>query len=240
MSASPSSSPPPPPTIAVSNPMEKDALALLSLKQGSARKLSCSSIITKQPIARLETRDFEYLVRSKKVTIGRNSSTGTVDVSMGNSSFISRRHIEIRYEPPHFFMSCLGKNGVFIDGIFYRKGPLMTPLASKCTFRFPSTNFRVHFESLVNMGGMDDEFEEDAMVIEEHPGGMDLRMEEREREVVSISSHGHGPREQENVFSQFRGPMKKEEFSPAKGLKINIPEDNLYSSPFPSPTGTIR
>ncbi|CAL8141355.1 unnamed protein product [Orchesella dallaii] len=135
--------------------VENDALALLALKSSasqpaSPRRVSWSSeMISKQPIARLETRDFEYLIRTRKVTIGRNSSSGTVDVNMGNSSFISRRHLEIRYEAPHFFMTCHGKNGIFIDGVFYRKGPSHSPLARKCTFRFPSTNFRVYFESLV-------------------------------------------------------------------------------------------
>lgn len=135
--------------------VENDALALLALKSSSnqpasPRRVSWSSeMISKQPIARLETRDFEYLIRTRKVTIGRNSSSGTVDVNMGNSSFISRRHLEIRYEAPHFYMTCYGKNGIFIDGVFYRKGPSHSPLARKCTFRFPSTNFRVYFESLV-------------------------------------------------------------------------------------------
>ena len=41
---------------------------------------------------------------------------------MGHSSFISRRHIEIFYEDYHFFLTCNGKNGVFVDGAFQRKG----------------------------------------------------------------------------------------------------------------------
>lgn len=142
--------------------VENDALALLALKSSSnqpasPRRVSWSSeMISKQPIARLETRDFEYLIRTRKVTIGRNSSSGTVDVNMGNSSFISRRHLEIRYEAPHFYMTCYGKNGIFIDGVFFRKGPSHSPLARKCTFRFPSTNFRVYFESLVMPAEPDD------------------------------------------------------------------------------------
>lgn len=80
-------------------------------------------------IARLETREFEYMIRQNRITIGRNSSRGTVDVNMGHSSFISRRHIEIYFEPPSFFMICNGKNGVFVDGVFQRKGapPLQLP-----------------------------------------------------------------------------------------------------------------
>jgi len=163
--------------IPLSSSVEKDALALLALKSSSSpRRASWSSeMMFKQPIARLETRDFEYLIRTKKVTIGRNSSSGTcmtnnltlnrvrffsneavlfvfyigtVDVNMGNSSFISRRHIQVTYEAPNFYVTCLGKNGIFVDGVFQRKGVQSPPLPRKATFRFPSTNLRVLFESL--------------------------------------------------------------------------------------------
>lgn len=73
-------------------------------------------------IARIEGREFEYLVRQKHIVIGRNSSRGQVDVNMGHSSFISRRHLEVYFEHPHFYMICNGKNGVFVDGVFQRKG----------------------------------------------------------------------------------------------------------------------
>jgi len=224
--------------------VENDALALLSLKSSGQssppRKVSWSSDLTKQPIARLETRDFEYLIRTKKVTIGRNSSSGTVDVSMGNSSFISRRHIEIRYEPPHFFMSCLGKNGVFVDGIFCRKGPHHQPLSRKCTFRFPSTNFRVYFESLVIPP-------DDEENIQEPPVGLDFsknafrNFEETKfsmpnTTVLKIKPELSPPPETFTpTFNRINSPSKTP-------LKINIPEttENNFSSPFPSPTGTIR
>lgn len=73
-------------------------------------------------IAKLESREFEYLIRQNKIIIGRNSSRGDVDVNMGHSSFISRKHIEITFEYPNFLMICCGKNGIFVDGIFKRKG----------------------------------------------------------------------------------------------------------------------
>ncbi|CAG7677713.1 unnamed protein product [Allacma fusca] len=147
-------------TVGTMSSVENDALALLALKSAPAspRRASWTSdMILKQPIARLETRDFEHLIRTKKVTIGRNSSSGTVDVNMGNSSFISRRHIEIRYEEPNFYMSCLGKNGLFVDGTFQRKGPFPSPLPRKCEFRFPSTKVRIIFESLINADSGDDD-----------------------------------------------------------------------------------
>ena len=68
-------------------------------------------------------------IRQNRIVVGRNSSKGDVDVNMGNSSFISRRHLEVYHSPPHFFMTCNGKNGVFVDGVFQRKSapPLQLP-----------------------------------------------------------------------------------------------------------------
>lgn len=83
-------------------------------------------------VARLEGREFEYLMKKRSVTIGRNSSQGSVDVSMGHSSFISRRHLEIftagDEQDAEFYLRCLGKNGVFVDGVFQRRGAPPLPL----------------------------------------------------------------------------------------------------------------
>ncbi|XP_051570009.1 forkhead box protein K1 [Myxocyprinus asiaticus] len=101
-----------------------------------------------QALARLEGRDFEFVMRQRSVTVGRNSSHGSVDVNMGHSSFISRRHLQIAFEEPHFYLRCLGKNGVFVDGVFQRRGapPLLLP--RECTFRFPSTVIKIQFTAL--------------------------------------------------------------------------------------------
>ena len=37
-------------------------------------------------------------------------------------SFISRRHLQLSFQEPHFYLRCLGKNGVFVDGAFQRRG----------------------------------------------------------------------------------------------------------------------
>lgn len=92
------------------------------------------------PVARLEGREFEYMMKKRSVTVGRNSSQGSVDVSMGHSSFISRRHLEVFTASDDggggggggggdFYLRCLGKNGVFVDGVFLRRGapPLQLP-----------------------------------------------------------------------------------------------------------------
>ncbi|XP_011140578.1 forkhead box protein K2 isoform X2 [Harpegnathos saltator] len=177
-----------------SRTQESDAWALLALKSAPASptKMQWNPESKGAPIARLEGREFEYMVRQRRITIGRNSSKGEVDVNMGHSSFISRRHLEIYYEHPSFYMVCNGKNGVFIDGVFQRKGASPFQLPKTCTFRFPSTTIRLVFQSLLD------------------------------------------EQEQSNV----RVPSPPKQRVPLPPLRINIP-DTGYSSPFPSPTGTI-
>lgn len=99
------------------------------------QKMAVVSGTSGSAVARLEGREFEYLMKKRSVTIGRNSSQGSVDVSMGHSSFISRRHLEIFTAGEdgtgtgEFYLRCLGKNGVFVDGVFQRRGapPLQLP-----------------------------------------------------------------------------------------------------------------
>ncbi|KAM6972336.1 forkhead box protein K1 [Aplochiton taeniatus] len=103
-------------------------------------------------LARLEGRDFEFVMRQRTVTVGRNSSHGSVDINMGHSSFISRRHLQISYdEPTGFSLRCLGKNGVFVDGVFQRRGAPPLQLPRECVFRFPSTVIKIQFMSLLSM-----------------------------------------------------------------------------------------
>ena len=100
---------------------DSDALTLLSLKneRSTPTRLTWSNIT---PIAKLEGREFEYLVRQSRIWVGRNSSLGDVDVNMGHSNFVSRKHLEIVYDQPDFYLSTKGKNGIFVDGIFHRRG----------------------------------------------------------------------------------------------------------------------
>ncbi|XP_028332545.1 forkhead box protein K2 [Gouania willdenowi] len=110
--------------------------------------------MTGSAVARLEGREFEYLMKKRSVTIGRNSSQGSVDVSMGHSSFISRRHLEIFTAGEDgsgsgdFYLRCLGKNGVFVDGVFQRRGAPPLQLPRMCCFRFPSTSIKITFTAL--------------------------------------------------------------------------------------------
>ncbi|XP_025837157.1 forkhead box protein K1 isoform X2 [Agrilus planipennis] len=187
---------------------ESDAWALLALKSAPT---SPSKVQKWSPesqgdvIACLEGRGFEYMVRQNRIVIGRNSSRGDVDVNMGHSSFISRRHLEVFFDHPYFYLMCNGKNGVFVDGVFQRKGAPSIQLPKTCTLRFPSTNIRLMFKSLV-----DESSEPPPRVREVSPS------QQRDRPGGGVCAAG-----------------------PLPPLRINIPENDGFSSPFPSPTGTI-
>ena len=101
-------------------------------------------------IARLEGKGFEYMVRRDKIIIGRRTSREKIDVNMGHSAFISRHHLEIYHQAPNFYMKCISKNGIFVDGMFVRSDAEPIILPKSCTFRFPSTNIKLAFQSLIN------------------------------------------------------------------------------------------
>ncbi|XP_063682331.1 forkhead box protein K1-like isoform X2 [Bolinopsis microptera] len=103
--------------------------------------------------AKLEGKEFEYLVRKRSITIGRNSSAGDVDVSMGKSSFISRHHLTLRRDGREFFLKCHSKNGIFVDDLFQSKESESVKLPKSCTLRFPSTNIRVKFTTIPSEEG---------------------------------------------------------------------------------------
>lgn len=71
--------------------------------------------------ARLEGRNFDFYMTKRRVVIGRNSKLGDVDVNMGSSKFISRRHLDIVMDRHSFYVLCRGKNGVFVDDTFQRR-----------------------------------------------------------------------------------------------------------------------
>ncbi|XP_071796759.1 forkhead box protein K2-like isoform X2 [Asterias amurensis] len=132
---------------------DNDAWALLALKSAPASPSRIPWVDENEKgnvIARLEGRDFEFLVRKTRITIGRNSKQGEVDVNMGHSSFISRKHLEIIYENRSFFLNCNGKNGVFVDGVFQRRGAQPLQLPKTCLLRFPSTSIKIMFQALIN------------------------------------------------------------------------------------------
>lgn len=83
------------------------------------------------PYARLEGRNFEFLMHKRRVVIGRNSKMGSVDVNMGNSRFISRKHVDILMDKGMFYLICRGKNGIFVNDHFQKREAAKFPLPSR-------------------------------------------------------------------------------------------------------------
>jgi len=208
---------------------ESEAYALLSLKTAptslaSAHHWNHGDSRDPVVIAKIEGREFEYFVRQKRLVIGRNSSRGQVDVNIGHSSFISRLHLEVYFDHPHFYLECNGKNGVFVDGVLQRKGAAPLQLLKMCVFRFPSTNIRLMFQSLVDEDGPPPNLGGSFSVV---PSAL---------AVSASAAHLAPPSPQKR-----RGAASHQQ-SQLPPLRINIPlggEEDLVSSPMPSPTGTI-
>jgi hypothetical protein len=84
-------------------------------------------------LARIVGRDFDFTMpqHQRRMIIGRQSNLADVDVKIGMSTFVSRKHLEIfRVDDKRsdecgnvrFFLQCKGKNGIFVNGTFQRKG----------------------------------------------------------------------------------------------------------------------
>lgn len=85
--------------------------------------------------AKLQGENFVYYVRTLSVVLGRRVAgcDDQVDVDLGPSKTISRRHALIAYDfgSRRFVVSPLGKNGITVDGTFYEQGHPPVPLETK-------------------------------------------------------------------------------------------------------------
>lgn len=75
-------------------------------------------------IARLRAKENILLVSEHLIEIGRNSSKSNVHFHVSKNNFVSRKHLILQFDPKtkSFYLMCLSKNGVFVDGVFQRKG----------------------------------------------------------------------------------------------------------------------
>jgi len=109
--------------------------------------------------ARVRVDNVNYPINQDQFTVGRNTfPADEVHYEIRTSSFISRKHFEIIADGGKFFAKCNSKNGIYLDGIYLRKGDTRVELTHSCTFRFPSTQILVHFIS-----GLDDDKEMNSM-----------------------------------------------------------------------------
>ncbi|XP_055922203.1 forkhead box protein K1-like isoform X2 [Eupeodes corollae] len=156
------------------------------------------------------------------IEIGRNSSTSHVHFHVARNSFVSRKHFQVLYDADtcDFYVACLSKNGVFVDDLFQRRYAEPMKLPKSCSFRFPSTEIRILFESFV-----------DSTTSSLHNNVIASTNNVPASNNLS-KMHYFSDRRNLNATSMEKSNVI---YSP---LKISIPKTE-QKSPYPSPTGTI-
>jgi len=101
-----------------------------------------------QVLGHIYGEDLHYAIFKDRTIVGRNSAQGIVDLNLNLSSYISRKHLLVSRENNNFYLTCLGKNGIFIDGSFQRSSNAPLLIDEKVTFRFPSTTIELVFDPL--------------------------------------------------------------------------------------------
>ena len=96
--------------------------------------------------ARLDFQNFTFYVQTLHAIIGRrseNDTTHKVDVNLGPSKSISRRHAQIFYNfgTGRFELSIIGKNGAFVDDNFVERGKTV-PLTNKTKIQIGQIPFQ--------------------------------------------------------------------------------------------------
>lgn len=126
-------------------------------RQSEQQSISLANINQNNFIARLISKDNILLISEDLIEIGRNSSRAQVDFHVGKNSFVSRKHLLLHHDHTdgEFYLSCLSKNGVFIDTVFHRKGAEPYLLPRVCSIRFPSTTIKIQFENLYHKNASD-------------------------------------------------------------------------------------
>lgn len=76
-----------------------------------------------QAYAKIMGRDWEYYMTKPTIILGRGGNDVKCDVLLCNDSAVSRQHFSLRFAPEHHAIEVknLSKNGILIDGEFYRR-----------------------------------------------------------------------------------------------------------------------
>lgn len=167
--------------------------------------------------ARLDFQSFTFYVQTLHVIIGRRSENDfshKVDVNLGPSKSISRRHAQIFYNfgTGRFEVSVIGKNGAFVDDIFVERGNTV-PLKNKTKIQIGQIPFQFVLP--------EQEKAEPAEPAEEEPGDSELHNSpeiQKSESPVKVEQKPSKPQEPPQVKQiPKKQPAKKEkEKKPAK------------------------
>ncbi|KAJ1723882.1 hypothetical protein LPJ53_001791 [Coemansia erecta] len=107
--------------------------------------MSDTAQVPVQAYAKLEGPDFCYYIRTLEVSLGRHPSaegTDSVDIDLGDSKAVSRRHAKIFYNfmNQSFELQVFGKNGCLVDDEYVAKGQSIM-LRHKMVIQIGDTEF---------------------------------------------------------------------------------------------------
>ncbi|VDL40621.1 unnamed protein product [Hymenolepis diminuta] len=91
--------------------------------------------------------NFTHCLKKEVITVGRRSPL-PIDICLGESACISRKHLELHTINGSLFLRILGKNGIFIDEEFQMFSEKLVPVPNCCKLRFPSTPITLVVEVL--------------------------------------------------------------------------------------------
>ncbi|KAJ2776747.1 hypothetical protein GGI15_004751 [Coemansia interrupta] len=112
---------------------------------GNTENMSDTAQVPVQAYAKLEGPDFCYYIRTLEVSLGRhpsNEGTDGVDIDLGDSKAVSRKHAKIFYNfmNQSFELQVFGKNGCLVDDDYVAKGQSVM-LRHKMVIQIGDTEF---------------------------------------------------------------------------------------------------
>ncbi|VDO01260.1 unnamed protein product [Rodentolepis nana] len=96
--------------------------------------------------------NFTHCLKKEVITVGRRSPL-PIDICLGESDCISRKHLELHTINGSLFLRILGKNGIFVDEEFQMFSEKLVPVPNCCRLRFPSTPITLVVEVLDSSSG---------------------------------------------------------------------------------------
>lgn len=186
----------------------------VALREGSAHE--SLSLADEQPTisayARLDFQSFTFYVQTLHVIIGRRSENDfshKVDVNLGPSKSISRRHAQIFYNfgTGRFEVSIIGKNGAFVDDIFVERGNTV-PLRNKTKVQIGQVPFQFVLPE-----------QEKAELLQKSPEIPEPGEIQEPVSPVKMEEKPEGPSISAEEKKQLKKPAIKKEKKPAKAPK---------------------
>lgn len=103
-----------------------------------AREVEATAVLPVRAYAKLQGKSWEYYIQKLAIVLGKSpevgaSSSSGVDVFLGYSEGISKKHLRVEYnsQERQWELYCFGKSGVLVNGERYDPFCHPVPLSSR-------------------------------------------------------------------------------------------------------------